>query len=72
MDWLRRSKVRDRAALHLADFAEAFVLPEDPDPDAAALKRRMAGALTLLPEEQRAAVHLHLWEGLTFREIAEI
>jgi RNA polymerase sigma-70 factor (ECF subfamily) len=70
LDWLRRSKVRDRAALHLADFAEAFVLPEDPD--AAALERRMAGALALLPEEQRAAVHLHLWEGLTFREVAEI
>lgn len=70
MDWLRRTKVRNRAALHLVDLAEAFVLPEDPD--AAALERRMARALAGLPEEQRAVVQLHLWEGLTFREIAEI
>ena len=70
LDWLRRGRVRHRAALHLADMAEAFVLPEDPD--AAALERRMARALAGLPEEQRAVVQLHLWEGLTFREIAEI
>ena len=69
-DWLRRNKVRDKAAGLLTDLAEAFVLPEDPD--AAAVERRMAGALAQLPLEQRAAVHLHLWEGLTFREIAEI
>lgn len=45
-------------------------MPEDPD--AAALERRIARALAMLPDEQRVAVHLHLWEGLTFREIAEI
>ena len=30
----------------------------------------LAAALGELPEEQRAVVHLKLWEGLTFEEIA--
>lgn len=70
LDWLRRVRVRENAAGHLADLGEAFVLPEDPD--AAAMQRQMAQGLAQLPEEQRSAVQLHLWEGLTFREIAEI
>ena len=30
----------------------------------------LSEALAGLPEEQRAVVHLKLWEGLTFEEIA--
>jgi RNA polymerase sigma-70 factor (ECF subfamily) len=30
----------------------------------------MSAALSELPEEQRAVLHLKLWEGLTFEEIA--
>ncbi len=33
--------------------------------------QRVAGALTLLPSEQREAITLHLQGGLKFREIAE-
>jgi RNA polymerase sigma-70 factor (ECF subfamily) len=71
LDWLRRRRVRANAVERMAaEAGECFLLPEDPD--AAAMKRRMAEALAALPEDQRTAVHLHLWDGLTFREIAEI
>lgn len=70
LDWLRRVRVREKAAGQFADLADAFILPEDPD--SAAIHRQMAEGLAALPEEQRSAVQLHLWEGLTFREIGEI
>ncbi len=70
LDWRRRNAVRERAAAHLREFADVFVPPDDPD--AAAMQRELTAALAALPEEQRAAVHLHLREGLTFREIGEI
>ncbi len=70
LDWLRRCQVRERAADELAALSAAFVLPDDPD--AAVIHTQLTAELAALPEEQRAAVHLHLWEGLTFREIALI
>ena len=42
-------------------------LPATPDPTLA-----IAHALAGLPEEQRAVVHLKIWENLTFARIAEI
>jgi RNA polymerase sigma-70 factor (ECF subfamily) len=33
-------------------------------------RERLTGALGELPVEQRAVVHLKLWEGLTFEAIA--
>ncbi|RYD24670.1 MAG: hypothetical protein EOP86_28320, partial [Verrucomicrobiaceae bacterium] len=33
---------------------------------------RAASLLMALPEEQRAVVHLKLWEDLTFARIAEV
>ena len=33
---------------------------------------RLAAALGELPADQRAVVHLKLWEGLTFEQIAEL
>ena len=41
------------------------------DPDTRLLDESLTAALLSLPEEQRAAVHLHLWEGFTFDRIAE-
>lgn len=61
LDWMRRNAVRERAATQMREFADAIVPPDDPD--AAALQRELGAALAGLPEEQRAAVHLHLWEG---------
>ena len=40
------------------------------DPDAHSFREALAAALAGLPEEQRAVVHLKLWEQMTFAEIA--
>ena len=44
---------------------------EGADPEQAVLAEKASKALALLPVEQREAVALHLFEGLTFKEIAE-
>lgn len=41
------------------------------DPDADAFNRELDAALGELPPEQRAVVHLRLWERRTFEEISE-
>ena len=41
------------------------------DPDEQTFRTAPAGALAELPAEQRAVVHLKLWEGLTFEQIAD-
>jgi RNA polymerase sigma-70 factor, ECF subfamily len=41
------------------------------DPDEAAFGAELSAALAELPAEQRAVVHLKLWGGLTFEQIAE-
>jgi RNA polymerase sigma-70 factor (ECF subfamily) len=41
------------------------------DPDETSFRGELTSALAILPEEQRAVVHLKLWEGLTFEQIAE-
>ena len=72
---LIRRKVRSRRLLE--DFAGES-LPDWllPDPEAgestAALQKRAAFLLMELPEDQRAVVHLKLWENLTFARIAEV
>ncbi len=40
------------------------------DPDEAAFRAELSVALGELPAEQRAVVHLKLWAGLTFEQIA--
>jgi RNA polymerase sigma-70 factor, ECF subfamily len=51
--------------------AEAVILfaPAD-DPDTQGFRDALTAALGELPPDQRAVVHLKLWEGLTFEEIA--
>lgn len=51
-----------------AEATEIFAMA--PDPDEAAFRRELAIALGELPVEQRAVVHLKLWEGLTFDAIS--
>jgi RNA polymerase sigma-70 factor (ECF subfamily) len=41
------------------------------DPDENNFRDALTQALTTLPKEQRAVVHLRLWEQMTFAEIAE-
>lgn len=70
VDRRRRRATRDHTAERLAERAEDVFQPTT-DPDEAAFRRELAAALGELPVEQRAVVHLKLWEGLTFDAIAE-
>jgi len=68
---MRRRATRDRtreqfAAENISQFAAAT------DPDEQLFREELAGALGELPPDQRAVVHLKLWQGLTFEEIAAI
>ena len=70
IDLMRRRSARNRAHDGLAGeppqlFATAA------DPDEAGFRHQLAEALGELPPDQRAVVHLKLWEGLTFEAIAE-
>ena len=75
LDELRRkySLREDTGAEAVEEAAEKAQPPETTDPAVAAdVKARVAAALERLPESQRAVVHLHRFEGLTFGEIAKI
>ena len=61
-----RQKNYDQLA---ADTAALFAPSADPDEQA--FRETLAQALGELPADQRAVLHLKLWEGLTFEQIAE-
>jgi RNA polymerase sigma-70 factor (ECF subfamily) len=70
IDLMRRRGTRERhheqfGAEQISGFAPAS------DPDEAAFRAELSAALGELPAEQRAVVHLKLWAGLTFEEIAD-
>ncbi len=70
VDLMRRRGARQKyheqfGAEHLGIFAATT------DPDEAVFRAGLIGALGQLPPDQRAVVHLKLWEGLTFERIAE-
>jgi RNA polymerase sigma factor (sigma-70 family) len=70
IDIMRRRGTREKKHEQLgAETAGAFVPSADPDEQA--FRQALAEALQDLPPEQRAVVHLKLWEGLTFEAIAE-
>ncbi len=71
IDAMRRRNSRTRAhdALGLESVSPFAATT---DPDQAAYRDQLAEALGDLPEEQRAVVHLKLWEGLTFEAIASL
>ena len=69
IDLMRRRGARDNyherfGAEEISPFATAT------DPDESAFRAGLSKALGELPPEQRAVVHLKLWEGLTFEQIA--
>jgi RNA polymerase sigma-70 factor (ECF subfamily) len=69
IDLMRRRGTRDRTK---ENFAAEILSPFVPanDPDETFFRDELAVALGELPAEQRAIVHLKLWEGLTFDAIA--
>lgn len=63
-----RSRVREeKAHAALAEETPHWFLP-----DSNSNTEELTAALAALPEEQRSVVHLHVWEDLSFREIAEL
>jgi RNA polymerase sigma-70 factor (ECF subfamily) len=70
IDLIRRRGTRERTKENFAAEAISIFAPAN-DPDEKVFREELAVALGELPEEQRAVVHLKLWEHLTFGQIAE-
>lgn len=69
IDLMRRRSAREKNHdRHASESVSAFA--RSPDPDQQAFRDALSLALGDLPAEQRAVVHLKLWEGLTFEAIA--
>ena len=71
IDLIRRRGAREKHHEQLAGESPA-VFASTTGPDEGAFREALAAALADLPAEQRAVVHLKLWEGLTFEQIAEL
>ena len=70
IDLIRRRATRERNYEQLAAESATLFAPAR-DPDEQAFRGALSVALGELPPEQRAVVHLKLWEGLTFDAIAD-
>jgi RNA polymerase sigma-70 factor (ECF subfamily) len=71
IDWMRRRGTRERTKENFAVEAVSPFAPAN-DPDGKYFRDELSEALGELPEEQRSVVHLKLWEGLTFDQIASV
>jgi RNA polymerase sigma-70 factor (ECF subfamily) len=71
VDLMRRRGTRQRYHEEYGqEQSSAFAAAADPDEGA--FRAQLSAALGQLPPEQRAVVHLKLWEGLTFERIATV
>jgi len=66
---MRRRGARDRHHERFGAEKSSAFAPSS-DPDEAAFRAELSAGLGQLPPEQREVVHLKLWEGLTFEQIA--
>jgi RNA polymerase sigma-70 factor, ECF subfamily len=69
IDLMRRRSTREKNYTQLAAESET-VFATSADPDEAAFRQALTAALAELPADQRAVVHLKLWEDMTFEAIA--
>jgi RNA polymerase sigma-70 factor, ECF subfamily len=69
IDLMRRRGARERRH-EQAGAEKTSPFAPSTDPDETAFRQELSIALDELPDEQRAVVHLKLWEGLTFEQIA--
>jgi len=69
IDLIRRRSARQRTREQFVAENISLFAPAS-DPDEKLFREELSVALGELPAEQRAVVHLKLWEGLTFQEIA--
>ena len=67
LDVLRRRGREEKALDALQQQTPRWFQPADIESG-----EQLTHALAALPEEQRSVVHLHVWEDLSFREIAEL
>jgi RNA polymerase sigma-70 factor, ECF subfamily len=70
IDLIRRNDARERNYDQLAR-EQTLLFAKSPDPDEQIFREKLAEALGELPPDQRAVVHLKLWEKLTFEAIAD-
>lgn len=70
IDQMRRRDARERTKDGFAAEKPSLFAPAD-DPDEKLFRETLAAALADLPADQRAVVHLKLWEDLTFEQIAD-
>jgi RNA polymerase sigma-70 factor (ECF subfamily) len=71
VDLIRRRDSRERTKENFTAERLSLFAPAN-DPDVKLFREELAEALGELPADQRAVVHLKLWEGLTFDEIAGV
>ncbi len=70
IDLMRRRAARERCHEQLAGETAVPFAPTA-DTEDLAFREALSAALAELPPDQRAVVHLKLWEDLTFEEIAD-
>ena len=70
IDLMRRRGTRQKYHEQLAEETPT-IFATGQNSDEAAFRESLSRALAELPPEQRAVVHLKLWENLTFDQIAE-
>ena len=70
IDLIRRRSTRQKNTDQFAAEPPALFAPSA-DPDESTFRAALERALGELPAEQRAVMHLKLWEGMTFEAIAE-
>jgi len=71
IDLIRRRGARNKRYEQLADEPAPIFAPAS-ELDECAFREALSAALGELPPDQRAVVHLKLWEGLTFEQVAEL
>lgn len=71
VDLARRRGAREKALTRMATQDTGELFAPGLNPDERAFGDALSAALVELPPEQRAVVHLRLWEGLTFEQIAQ-
>ena len=71
IDLMRRRETRDKHHTLLAlELSSLFDTGADPDEEV--FRHQLSNALGQLPAEQRAVIHLKLWEDLTFEKIGVV
>src|SRR3954463_6549919 len=69
IDLMRRRGTRQKYHDQFAE-EEVSIFAADANPGVTAFRESLSRALAELPADQRAVVHLKLWENLTFEQIA--